>query len=366
MTGPTSELSSRNPTLATLLEAAGVVIMLVDRQRQILFANTDLLRAVGLESAEALIGARPGEALRCLHAVDGPEGCGTTLHCQSCGVNQAILASQSKEKSSERECLLAVEREGRHVALEYMVKASPVAIDGEPMTVVSFRDITADKRRDALEQVFFHDILNTVTSLKGNVYLLRKEPEGMFDQIVERMDYLSQRLHREIVDQRSLRDAEAGTLELRLRPTSPDQILTATENTFAGQLARSEKTLEVTNDCSAPGLITDLGLLVRVITNMVKNALEASARGGTVKLWVEDDESGCAFRVHNEGVIPDLIARQIFMRSFSTKQGRGRGLGTYSMKLLGEQYLGGKVSFSTSETEGTIFSITLPLELPRI
>jgi signal transduction histidine kinase len=130
-------------------------------------------------------------------------------------------------------------------------------------------------------------------------------------------------------------------------------------------LTRLGKTLEVTNDCSAPPLNTDIGILVRVITNMVKNALEAIARGGTVKLWAEDDESGCAFRVWNEGVIPDQIARQIFKRSFSTKQGRGRGLGTYSMKLLGEQHLGGKVSFTTSETEGTIFSITLPLASPQ-
>ena len=45
---------------------------------------------------------------------------------------------------------------------------------------------------------------------------------------------------------------------------------------------------------------------------------------------------------------------------FSTKSSTGRGLGTYSMKLLGERYLGGAVSFSSSAEHGTVFTFELP------
>lgn len=38
----------------------------------------------------------------------------------------------------------------------------------------------------------------------------------------------------------------------------------------------------------------------------------------------------------------------------------GRGIGTYSMKLLGEHYLRGQVDFTSDEANGTIFTITLP------
>jgi sensor histidine kinase regulating citrate/malate metabolism len=51
---------------------------------------------------------------------------------------------------------------------------------------------------------------------------------------------------------------------------------------------------------------------------------------------------------------------QLFKRSFSTK-GLDRGLGTYSMKILGERYLKGKVYFTTSEEDGTSFFFDLPL-----
>jgi sensor histidine kinase regulating citrate/malate metabolism len=65
--------------------------------------------------------------------------------------------------------------------------------------------------------------------------------------------------------------------------------------------------------------------------------------------------------VWNHQSIPEDIARRVFQRNFSTKEEAGRGVGTYSMKLLGEQILGGRVRFSTSPEEGTVFSFSLPL-----
>jgi signal transduction histidine kinase len=55
----------------------------------------------------------------------------------------------------------------------------------------------------------------------------------------------------------------------------------------------------------------------------------------------------------------EAVRLQIFNRSFSTK-GPGRGLGTYSVKLLTEQYLGGKVGFTTDPKQGTTFQVTIP------
>jgi sensor histidine kinase regulating citrate/malate metabolism len=63
-------------------------------------------------------------------------------------------------------------------------------------------------------------------------------------------------------------------------------------------------------------------------------------------------------------VIPEKVALRIFQRSFSTKAKKGRGIGTYSMKLFGERYLGGKVGFETNEEKGTMFFIELPEREP--
>lgn len=58
--------------------------------------------------------------------------------------------------------------------------------------------------------------------------------------------------------------------------------------------------------------------------------------------------------------MPKDVQYQVFQRSFSTK-GHNRGLGTYSMKLITEKYLGGKIGFVSNETEGTKFFIKLPV-----
>jgi sensor histidine kinase regulating citrate/malate metabolism len=62
--------------------------------------------------------------------------------------------------------------------------------------------------------------------------------------------------------------------------------------------------------------------------------------------------------VHNMSFMSPEVKLQVFMRSFSTK-GMQRGLGTYSMKIFGEQYLGGKVNFTSDPQNGTTFFIDL-------
>ena len=108
-------------------------------------------------------------------------------------------------------------------------------------------------------------------------------------------------------------------------------------------------------------LNTDPVLLRRILGNMIKNALEAIPEGERVTVDCARKKGKVSVRVRNPGMMTSDVRRQVFQRSFSTK-GRGRGLGTYSMKLLGEKYLGGKVSFSSAMKEGTTFCLELPQE----
>jgi signal transduction histidine kinase len=57
--------------------------------------------------------------------------------------------------------------------------------------------------------------------------------------------------------------------------------------------------------------------------------------------------------------MPRDVQLQVFQRFFSTK-GAGRGLGTYSIRLLTERYLKGNVSFTSSPEEGTTFRVCYP------
>jgi sensor histidine kinase regulating citrate/malate metabolism len=95
---------------------------------------------------------------------------------------------------------------------------------------------------------------------------------------------------------------------------------------------------------------------------MTLNALEASPVGGVVTISLRAQGSEAVMEVHNSGAIDEDVQLQLFKRSFSTKSSLGRGIGTYSMKLFGERYLNGTVSFRSSREGGTLFSFSLPLE----
>jgi signal transduction histidine kinase len=105
--------------------------------------------------------------------------------------------------------------------------------------------------------------------------------------------------------------------------------------------------------------VNDLSILKRVLGNMLRNAIEASVPGETVLLGCAPFGDDVRFWVQNPTYMPENIRLQVFQRSFSTK-GAGRGLGTYSMKLLTEQYLGGRIGFTSSEAAGTRFTLGLP------
>jgi signal transduction histidine kinase len=362
---------SQSPIVSALLEAVDAGLLVLNRERQILATNRAPLLE-NLRHARRTIGLRPGEFFVCPRAAAQPQGCGADEHCLACGTFQAVTQSQAGGRTVEQECLLTSGEGANATSMELNVRATQVDIDGKDYTVVSLRDISHEKRRQALERIFFHDILNTLSALSNWTHLLTHATGERLDRARERVSRLVGQLEREIQLQRTLLDAEQGTLRPQRVAVAPAALLADLQAMFADAQAAQQRTLTVEDHCPDVELVTDPVLLGRVLTNMVKNAFEATPPGGQVRLWCAreadpkadgepEPSDALAFHVHNPGEIPPAVAPHIFQRSFTTKAGTGHGLGTYGMRLLGERYLGGKVSFTTSAAAGTVFSIRLPL-----
>jgi signal transduction histidine kinase/CheY-like chemotaxis protein len=346
-----------DPCVRVVLDTVTGFVMVLNAQRQILAANDELLHSLAMESPDKLVGIRPGEALNCVHFTEGPDGCGTSLHCRTCGAVLATLASQRSDKVIEDECRLSLYRNGQFEALELRVRATPLHIGNEHLTALVLHDISAKKRREALEETFFHDFLNMLGGIEGWSSLLKKtNGDAAAREIVE----LSARLKEEILAQRTLLEAESGKLKLNSAECAATSLLERLHLLFEHHPAATERTLIVESPSAETVFRTDPSLLLRVLANMIKNALEATEPGGQVRLWFELRDSQPTFLVNNAGVIPEDVRARIFERSFSTRAKQGRGLGTYSMKLYGERYLGGTVAFSSEAPSGTTFWISLP------
>ncbi|HEX9289737.1 MAG TPA: HAMP domain-containing sensor histidine kinase [Anaeromyxobacteraceae bacterium] len=341
-----------SPLVEAVLAAADTLLLVLNAQRQIVAFN---LRA---RQPATTFGQRPGEALGCVNA-QGPGGCGTAPACETCGALGAILASQQRAGPVEAECLIRSELYGTDS--EFNVRACPVAIGEHQLTVLSLRDISSEKRRQALEQIFFHDVLNTITGLRGWTELLQVSG-GRHPSAPERIQVLSRHIEREVRDHRALVLAENGSLVPHLERVRGSEILRDIDAVFATHSVARDRRIEA-HLAADVELETDRCLLARVLVNMVRNALEATEPGGAIRIEVgapvAPGSDDVRFTVWNDGVMPAEVQARVFQRSFSTKSQRGRGLGTYSMKLLGERYLGGTVSFVSSAERGTVFTLQL-------
>jgi signal transduction histidine kinase len=222
-------------------------------------------------------------------------------------------------------------------------------------------DISNEKRRKVLERIFFHDILNTAGAISGLAELL---VEGVLSLDEAKDDLLetARVLVSEIRSQRELLAAENNELIVDPVALHSRVFLESVIFTYRNNPLGRERRIVVAPEISDTVFHSDERLLGRVIGNLLKNALEASPTGGIVTVGCKTHGDEIFFWCSNGGAIPRETQLQIFNRSFSTKD-PGRGIGTYSVKLLTERYLKGRVSFSSNEDEGTTFTVTLPLDI---
>jgi len=344
----------------TLLSAMPSFVMLVNARRQVIYANRSLLAFLHVPASE-LIGKYPGEVLMCRHALEEGATCGTTDFCRYCGANK-VLAGALAGRVCAEECRIVRDAVLDPPALDLRVLSTPLKLNGESLVLMAAEDITDEKRRQVLERTFFHDILNTATIIDGAVKLmLSLEPDEDDAAVKDLVLQVSERLISEIVTQRDLSEMENHTLEPRSDIVETRTFLDGLLSSYATHELAADRVLELEHDSDGVEFVVDKALLGRVLGNLLKNAIEASQPGETISVGCSQAETDqIEFWVHNAAVMPEDVRMQVFQRSFSTK-GRGRGIGTYSVKLLTERYLEGSVSFTSRPGTGTIFRVRYPL-----
>jgi signal transduction histidine kinase len=331
----------------------------IDKNRQIVFANYDFLAFLGLKSLDPILGKRPGEAISCIHSEEEPSGCGTSKACAYCGAVSAILESQKTGLKSIKEARISTLVDGRQKSLDLNIISTPITLNGQVFYILILQDISDKKRRFALERIFFHDLLNSAGGLNGLLTILKEEPDtNEALELISMSEEASRDIVEEIMLNSQLRAAEDGDLQVKIETVNSREFLLSATGKISSHEAGQNKQIIISDNSAEIEFETDRLLLQRVIINLLKNALEATQPQGSVMAGVENQGDKIIFRVKNDQVIPKDVQLQLFQRSFSTK-GHNRGIGTYSIRLLTENYLRGKVSFISNEKAGTIFSLEL-------
>ncbi len=348
-----------HPLLATFCDAIPQPLVILNAGRAIVMANRPFLEMVGIDGVEDLVGKRHGEAVGCRVAQRAPGGCGTAEGCQSCGAARAIAAA-SVGKNQKLACI--VDREGECVPFELEASARAFDLDGEPLVLLVLVDVRDRHRRRILERLFFEDVLKSATGLVGLTEVLSASAPAEMEELAQALASQGRRLVEEIRGQRDLTAAESGELIVDWQKVHATRVVNEVRDAYRHHPVSNGRIVGM-----IPGpdvtLVSDSALVLRVLGHLLKNALEACPPGGTVTLAHEVEDGQVVFRVWNPGEVPAEARRHMFRRVFSTKDDR-RGLGAYSIRILVEANLGGRVGFASDPEGGTNFHVCLPLDGP--
>lgn len=350
---------NENQLLNSLLQIVDGCLAILNEHRQIIAVNKNLLNMLGIDTEEIALGLRLGEAVHCIHAGEKPNGCGTTEFCSTCGAAIAMVTSLSKNSPVERTCAITVNDPQGPKDIYFRVRSQPLTLDSQNYLLLFLQDITLQQQQAIIERIFFHDMNNIICGLlNASGLLAEQQPQN---DLVDIIQNLSNQISNEILIQQHLKKTGVSNFKPIIERITAGMVMHGIRKTFAKNPLAENRNLVFSEKIPPVDFRSNLALISRILTNMIINAIEASQAEDTIKISIGTDSHAIHFNVWNPQAIDKNISKRIFQRNFSTKKALGRGWGTYSMKLIGEKILNGRVSFISSEKTGTTFQFSLPI-----
>jgi len=341
-----------------ILNAFPEMVLVLDKSGQAVYCNDRFLKFSAFTKRKDILGKRPGQALKCVNACDDVFEYGRTESCQLCGIMK-LLVADPKIKQVCEECKLTTHKKRTPESFDFRVWKTEIKVEKNVFFVFVLQNIVDVKRREILQRIFFHDVNNDISALSLRLNGLK--PDQAVDEVkIKGMKRSAKRLVDTIAEQNDLLAAEEGRLKVSTSEVSVNSFLKELREEFlSSKLSEGRKlVLEISSADKEIAIKTDRMLLWRIMGNLIKNALEAAKKGGAVKLGFRRINGKNQFFVQNPNFIAKNVQLQIFKRFYTTK-GKGRGIGTYSVKILTEQYLKGKAYLESTKSKGTTFFIDL-------
>ena len=215
-----------------------------------------------------------------------------------------------------------------------------------------------------------HEINNPLEAVQNALYLLQNE----FGEEASKHPYLDIAARE---TQRMSRILRQMLGFYRQQEAMAETDLNALVEEAGGLVAKRlrERGVQITNqlDPGLPRIRASADQLKQVLLNLMLNAADSMPKGGTVTVATQAgagsetevlgrDAVQIQVRDTGEGIPDDLLA-QIFEPFFSTKPGKGTGLGLWVSQGIVQSH-GGTMRVRSRVGRGTTFMITLPVQGP--
>lgn len=354
------KLILNNMVLTQVLNGMNIMVILLNDRREIIFINDLLRNMLNIKDDSTFLGKRPGNLLKCKFSNISQYGCGYAKECDMCTAKNIVVEVINTGETVEDVASIVSIINGIEITSHFRERVTQICLGDEKFYMAAFLDRSSEVNKTNMERVFFHDILNTASSLYNIIHLMRIENEHYQKdeeiQIIE--DYIKSIMD-DIEYHRNINKAENNELLIEKGTISINKLITDSITLLSKDEHFREHVIEEENLLVDDTIKTDRRLLNRVLINIIKNALEASNKSEKIRIRVYENQNLLVIEVKNNKVIPVEEQRNIFSKGYSSK-GTGRGLGTYGSKLLLNKYLNGDLTFLSNNEQGTTFFIKVP------
>ena len=228
----------------------------------------------------------------------------------------------------------------------------------------------SERLRNALFDSISHDlrtplssIIGAVTSLTSGEELYTVEQRAALLQTIDRGAARMNRLVQNLLDMARL---ESGGFQLNEDWCDVQDIIGVA---IAELSEESEaRRINIVVHPALPLIKADFELLVRVLSNLIDNAIKYSPDGSQVEMSARNDDEAVAIRISDQG--PGVTGEdkgkvfEKFYRLHTTRRVSGTGLGLTICKGIVDVH-GGSIWVEDRPGGGSVFVVSLPVELLR-
>ncbi|MGM0635736.1 MAG: sensor histidine kinase [Bacteroidota bacterium] len=225
----------------------------------------------------------------------------------------------------------------------------------------SAQKLAQSEREEAWRQMarqVAHEVKNPLTPMRLSVQSFERRFDPNDKQITEKVKEFSKTLIQQIDTMSSIAEAFSSFAKM---PAQKDEIINLVETTRLALDIFNEDYIQFHTSEESIYIKLDKTQLIRVVTNLVKNALQATNEKDQARILVEikSEEKEVSLSVSDNGRgISEENQAKIFEPKFTTKSG-GMGLGLGMVKNIVEAYKG-KISLKSKVGLGSTFIIKFP------